>query len=101
MRIALWQHIKPLVALNDHKRPWGGHITVALSVCIPLLVGLWLNHFILGIVVSLGGLSSIYLRQTPLAHRMVTMALVGFGFCVSFTVSALAGFHPFIMTSAI
>ena len=98
MRIALWQHIKPLVALNDHKRPWGGHITVALSVGIPLLVGVWLNHFILGIVVRLGGLSSIYLRQTPLAHRMVTMALVGFGFCVSFTVSSLAGFHPLIMT---
>lgn len=97
----LWQHIQPLIALNDHKRPWGGHLTVALSVGIPLLVGVWLNQFILGIVVSLGGLSSIYLRQTPLAHRMVTMALVGFGFCVSFTVSSLAGFHPLMVTLAI
>ncbi|MGI5310049.1 FUSC family protein [Rheinheimera sp. WS51] len=97
----IWTKIRPLLALNPQKRPFGIHLTVALSVGVPALIAVWLNHFMLGVMASLGGLASLYIRQTPLPHRMVTMALVTFGFSASFTLSLLAGFNPWVLVLAL
>lgn len=91
-RQSLWQRIRPLFELTDHKRPWGMLITVALSIGLPVLIATALGHFEAGIAASCGGLASIYLRQTPLSHRLITMALVTFGFSTAYLLVLLAGF---------
>ncbi|MCR8922805.1 FUSC family protein [Dasania sp. GY-MA-18] len=97
----VWAKIRPLLVLSDHKRPWGAHVTVALAVGLPAIIGVWFNHFAIGSAASIGGLASLYLRQTPLSHRMITMALVTFGFCTSFTVCLLASFNPWLTVAAL
>ena len=96
-----WEQIRPLFELSDHKRPVGFLITVALAVGSPVVIGVWLGSFAMGVVASLGGLVSLYMRQTPLPHRMVTLALATFGFCISFTVCLLAGFSPWAVVMAL
>lgn len=93
----IWQSIRPLFEFNNHTRPWGFLVTVALAIGAPALIGAWLGHFAVSIAGSLGGLTIVYLRQTSLSHRMVTMAVVTVGFCASFTLSLLAGFNPWLM----
>ncbi|WP_339673672.1 FUSC family protein [Dasania marina] len=93
--------IRPLLSLSDHKRPWGAHVTVALAVGLPVIIAAWFDNFVIGSAASIGGLASLYLRQTPLSHRMITMALVSFGFCASFTLSLLAGFNPWTIVAAL
>lgn len=88
----LWNKIRPLLALNNHKRPWGFLATVALSVGLPVFIALWLGSFSSGITASIGGLASLYLRQTPLLHRLITMSLVTVGFCACFTLILLSDF---------
>ncbi len=97
----LWPNIRALLALSDQRRTWGFLLTVALAVGAPVLLGVWLGQLAHGVSASIGGLASLYLRQTPLPHRMVTMALVTFGFCVSFTLTLLAGFSPWAQVAAL
>jgi uncharacterized membrane protein YccC len=93
----IWKEIRPLLVLSDHKRPLGFLVTVALAVGGPVILGVFLGHFVMGVGASIGGLACIYLRQTSLPHRMITMALVTFGFCTSFTISLLSSFNPWIL----
>jgi uncharacterized membrane protein YccC len=97
----IWEQIRPLLALSDHKRPFGFLLTVALAIGGPVLLGVWFGHFATGVGAAIGGLSCVYLRQTPLPQRMLTMASVTFGFCISFTVSLLAAFDPWLMAFAL
>lgn len=97
----LWGKIRPLLALSDHKRPWGFLVTVALAVGGPVVVGAWLGHFLNGVIASGGGLASLYLRQTPLPHRLITMALATFGFCACFILCLLASFSPWALVVAL
>lgn len=90
----LWAHIRPLFELSDHKRPLGFLLTAALAVGAPVVIGVWLGSFKMGVVASLGGLISLYMRQTPLTHRLLTLAVVTFGFCISFCLCLFAGFSP-------
>src|SRR5690554_7313008 len=85
-------HLRSLLEFNDNKRPWGFLLTVSLAVGLPVVIATWLGDFSAGVLASMGGLSSVYLRQTPLSHRLITMGLVTFGFCASFVISLVAGF---------
>lgn len=96
-KTGVWKLLLPFIELSDHKRPLGFLMTVALAIGGPVMLGVWFGHFAMGVGASIGGLACVYLRQTPLAHRMLTMALVTFGFCASFTVSLLAAFNPLVM----
>lgn len=87
-------HLRALMTWRDHKRPLGFLVVAALSAGLPVLCGAWLNAFGAGVSASIGGLAVLYLRQTPLAQRMVTLAVVSFGFCVCFTLASLVGFSP-------
>lgn len=100
-KFGILRWIRPFIELGPNKRPVGFIVTVALAVGVPTFIGVWLGHFAIGVAASLGGLASIYLPQTSLPHRLTTMGLVTFGFCASFTLSLLAGFHPWTMTIAL
>ncbi|MFG1488957.1 FUSC family protein [Oceanospirillum sp. HFRX-1_2] len=100
-RETLWQRLRPLFELSNIKRPWGMLLTVSLSVGSPVLLGTLLGNFEAGIAASCGGLASIYLRQTPLSHRLITMALVTFGFSTGYLLVLLAGFSFFAVAAAL
>ncbi|WP_317933147.1 FUSC family protein [Halioxenophilus sp. WMMB6] len=76
-------------------------MTVTLAIAGPVVLGAWLGQFELGVAASIGGLVSTYLRQTPLSHRMVTMAVVTVGFCAAFTLCLLVAFSPWLMVAAL
>lgn len=95
------EHLRPLFELSDHKRPLGFLLTAALAVGAPVVIGVWFGSFTMGVVASLGGLTSLYMRQTPLSHRMLTLAVATFGFCISFCVCLLAGFSSWAVVAAL
>ena len=97
----LWKKVRPLFSFSDRKRPWGFLVTAALAVGLPVIIGTWFGYFSLGVVASGGGLASLYLRQTPLPHRLITMALATFGFCTCFALCLTAGFSDWAVVAAI
>lgn len=88
--------IKPLLVLSDHKRPMGFLIISALAVGLPALLGAWLDDFSTSILACMGGLSILYMRQTHLSRRMMTLATCAFGFAASFALGVLTSFNPYL-----
>src|SRR5690554_6083052 len=85
-------HLRSLLEFNYNKRPWGFLLTVSSAAGLPVVIATWLCDISAGLLASMAGLSSVYLRQPPLSHRLFTMWLVTFAFCASFVISVVAGF---------
>lgn len=87
--------IKLLFQLRKTERLW--HIPVLASLCtgLPLLLGYFIGRLDYGILACLGGLVILYLPDTKLEHRMVTLLLCAFGFILSFTVGIVFSFNPY------
>lgn len=96
-----WGHIKALLALNDHRRPWPGLTLAALVVGSPMLIGAWLGQLAPAIIASMGGLVALYLPQTTFTHRMVTLGLSSFGFVLCFTIGMLSSFNPYFSAATL
>jgi len=92
----LWRRIKPLLVLNDKKRPWGFLVIAALCIGLPVLVGAWLDVFSTAILASMGGLVILYMPQARIARRMMTLAVCSFGFAASFALGALTSFNLYL-----
>ncbi|MCK9503088.1 MAG: FUSC family protein [Porticoccaceae bacterium] len=90
----LWENLSPLFTLSDNKRPMGFLIMAALAVGLPLFLGALLGHYSTAILAGMGGLSILYMPQTTIPHRLITMTVVSFGFCASFTLGALTSDSP-------
>lgn len=89
-------HIKPLLSLSDNKRPWGHMLVVALAMGAPALIGAWLEQLVPALLACMGSLVILYLRQTPLADGMATLAVCSFGLAVSFVTGLLSSFDPYL-----
>jgi hypothetical protein len=72
---AEWLH---LVHVQPSRRRWPMPVAAALSSGLPLLAGAALGDIGAGLAGSLGGLVFLYLPETPLHHRMVTLMACGF-----------------------
>ena len=72
---AEWQHIS---TFHPSRRRWQMPVAAALASGLPLLVGAYFGRLDYGLVSSLGGLSFLYLPDTPLHHRMVTLMACAF-----------------------
>ncbi|MGQ9426992.1 FUSC family protein [Gilvimarinus sp. F26214L] len=99
--ISLWQNLRPLFALSDNKRPLAFLIMAALAVGMPVLLGALLGHYSIAILAAMGGLSILYMPQTAVPHRLITMAVVSFGFSASFTLGALTSYNPALSASTL
>ncbi|MCK9506384.1 MAG: FUSC family protein [Porticoccaceae bacterium] len=95
-RPRLWEHIKLLLALSDNKRSWGFLVVASMAVGLPVLVGAWLNHFSSSVIASMGGLVILYMQQTHIARRMMTLVVCSCGFAVSFSLGILTSFNPYL-----
>src|SRR5690606_6032787 len=94
----LWRHTKPLLMLNDNKRPWGFLALAALSVGIPVFIGALLDQLSAALIASMGGLVILYMQQTKISHRMTTLMICSFGFAVSFSLGLLTSFNIYLST---
>jgi len=89
----LWRQIQPLLSFSEHKRPLGFLLVAALSTGLPVFVGAGVGQFAPSMIASMGGLVILYLRQTPLAHRMTSLAVCAFGFALCFALGVLTSFN--------
>jgi len=73
----------------------------ALASGLPLLVGAYFGHMDYGLVSSLGGLVFLYLPETSLSHRMVSLMTCAFGMIASYMLGVLSHLLPPLMTPAL
>lgn len=90
-----WRH---LTTFRPSDRLWQMPFAAALALGVPLMVGAGCGSLGSGLVASLGGLSFLYLPNTPLAHRMIMLMACGFGMVASYTLGAVSQFFPPAMT---
>lgn len=69
-------------------------LCAALATGSPLLVGAWFGHIEFGLVSSLGGMVFLYLPETPLSHRMVSLLASAFAMCACFALGTMSQFLP-------
>jgi hypothetical protein len=69
----------------------------ALATGLPLLVGAYFDRLSYGLVSSLGGLVFLYLPDTPLYHRMVTLMACAFAMTACYTLGVMSHFFPLLM----
>lgn len=96
LRLKFWNQIKPLFEWNDHKRPLGYLMVAALAVGMPAFFAAWLGEFSAGMLGCMGSLIILYMRQTNISHRMMTLTTCAFGFSLSFALGVLTSFDPYL-----
>jgi uncharacterized membrane protein YccC len=88
---AEWDH---LVRFQASDRNWRMPLAAALASGAPLLIGVWLGRPDFGLVSSLGGMVFLYLPETPLDHRMVTIMACAFAMIGSYALGVISHFFP-------
>lgn len=93
------RELRSLVELKHTERLW--HISLLNSLCVgmPILVGYFLGNLQLGLGAAFCGFVILYLPNTKITHRMLTLMGVSYAFLISFAVGIGTSFHP--MVSAI
>ena len=86
-----------LTTINPSDRTWQMPFAAALASGLPLLVGAYFDHLELGLVSSLGGLVFLYLPNTPLYHRMVSLMACAFAMNACYTLGVMSHFFPVLM----
>ena len=86
-----------LTTITPSDRSWQMPFTAALAIGLPLLIGAYLNHIEYGLVSSLGGLVFLYLPNTPMHHRMVTVMACAFAITSCYTLGVMSHFSSALM----
>lgn len=89
--------LEHLTTITPSDRPWQMPFTAALAIGLPLLVGAYFNHLDYGLVSSLGGLVFLYLPNTPMHHRMVTIMACAFAITSCYALGVLSHFSSALM----
>ena len=89
---------KALFHFNESKRLW--HIPILAGICVglPLFIGLALDQMADAMFASMAGLVILYLPNTSLANRMITLLACSFGFMFSFMVGTIVSFNPLYLS---
>jgi len=86
-----------LTTITPSNRPWQMPFTAALAIGLPLLIGAYFNHLDYGLVSSLGGLVFLYLPNTPMHHRMITVMACAFALTSCYAMGVMSHFSPALM----
>jgi hypothetical protein len=86
-----------LTTINATDRRWPMPFAAALSSGLPLLVGAGFGHMDYGLISSLGGLTFLYLLETPMYHRMVTLMAIAFAMIASYALGVISHLFPPVM----
>ena len=101
LKALLLSELAELVRINPSDRPWQMPFAAALATGLPLLVGAYFDHMEYGLISSLGGLTFLYLPNTPLYHRMVSLMACGFGMAACYALGVISHFFPPAMMLAL
>ncbi len=85
------------MTLTPSNRPWQMPFTSALAIGLPLLAGAYFDHLDYGLVASLGGLVFLYLPNTPMHHRMVTIMACAFVITACYALGVISHFSSALM----
>lgn len=99
LRSRLRAELASLTEFNRSDRRWPMPLAAALSSGLPLLVGAYFGHLDYGLISSLGGLTFLYLFETPLHHRMVVLLACAFIMIASYTAGVFS--HLYAPASAL
>lgn len=86
-----------LTKINASDRLWQMPLAAALASGLPLLAGAACGQLAYGLVGSLGGLVFLYLPNTPLHHRMVSLMACSFAMTAAYTLGLISHFFPLLM----
>lgn len=89
--------LRQLAKINSSDRLWQMPFAAALSSGLPLLIGAYFNHLQFGLVSSLGGMVFLYLPNTPLHHRMVSILACAFAMSTCYAFGVMAHFFPVLL----
>lgn len=93
-----WTH---LTTVQASERPWRMPMCAALATGLPVVLGAAFGRLGDGLVASLGGLVFLYLPETPLSHRMVSLMASAFGLTASWTLGLLSHSVPAAMMAVL
>jgi hypothetical protein len=86
-----------LTTINPSDRRWQMPFAAALASGLPLLVGAYFDRMDYGLISSLGGLVFLYLPDTPLYHRMVSLMACAFAMSACYALGVMSHFFPPLM----
>lgn len=86
-----WQQF---ITLNPSNRRWPMPFAAALASGVPLLIGAYFSHLEYGLISSLGGLVFVYLPNTELSARMVTLMVSAFFMTACYALGVISHFWP-------
>lgn len=82
----LLNEIKLFFHVKESDRPWHLAFLAAISIGIPLLVGVYFDNMKMGLLASVPGLVVLYVPSSKsLVTRMATMLICSFGFMFCYT----------------
>jgi Fusaric acid resistance protein-like len=93
-----WQH---LTTIQPNTRPWQLPLAAALATGLPPLIGASIGHLEYGLVGSIGGLVFLYVPNTSLSHRMVTLMACGFAMSACYTLGLLSHLQPMLLVPVV
>lgn len=88
--------IHSVFAFRKSERHWHIPFLAGISVGIPLLFGYLFDNMPNGVLASTSGLLILYIRFTPITHRMINLIACSFIFIVSYFVGAIGAFNTWI-----
>lgn len=88
---------RQLTTIRASDRPWQMPFAAALASGLPLLIGAWFDRMDHGLVSSLGGLVFLYLPETPMSHRMVSLMASAFGMTACYALGVMSHLVPPVM----
>ncbi|HJW27442.1 MAG TPA: FUSC family protein [Rhodocyclaceae bacterium] len=91
------RELRQLAAVRPSDRPWQMPFAAALASGLPLLVGAYFDRMDYGLVSSLGGLVFLYLPETPLHHRMVSLMACAFAMAACYALGVMSHLVPPVM----
>lgn len=93
----LREELRQLGTISSSDRPWQMPFAAALASGLPLLVGAYFGRMDYGLVSSLGGLVFLYLPETPLHHRMVSLMACAFALTACYALGVMSHLLPALM----
>jgi uncharacterized membrane protein YccC len=86
-----------VATVRSSDRRWQMPFCASLASGLPLLTGAWFDHLDYGLVSSLGGLVFLYVPNTPLHHRMVSLMACAFGMSACYALGVMSHFFPVLL----
>lgn len=88
------EELRHLAAFNNSDRQWHMPLCAALASGLPLLAGAYFDQMNYGFIASLGGVVFLYVPNTSLSHRMVSLMACTFGMSACYTLGLMCHYFP-------